>query len=410
MFQFSFGEMPSRSLVGRVSRVDDLGPGAYGRTSIEVDCVDTQHDAPAIIKQINDGIDTQAFAVLRILTTKRRFKAMVGFAPAKGTWLHLRVGPTDLASRPIVFHSQLRDSGYTEQGRGSLLECDRLFSDLEGEPGPTPLGAAVPNYIGFGRAVEAASSFPSEAITSRSAIEVLLGHCNAVDHIIVRDVGQANFVTLFDAFGKAIAHFDVGWPLSFNGKTAPANFILQADDAPVLLSHWDFDHVHGFYRFPHLQESTWIAPVQKLGPGKARIARLLAGKNRLLGWSGGSVVAGELRLLDCSGTNQSNDIGHALSVKMSDGSMVLCAGDASYSAITESLDYDFLVVTHHGARFNGLVPLPLSTNSLAVVSVGKDNVYQHPNPDAIDKHRRAGWQVQFTSGVSGIVRNDRRIG
>jgi hypothetical protein len=45
----------------------------------------------------------------------------------EGDWVQLSIAPKDTRPRPIVFHSQLRANGYTEQSRGSLFAVEVLF-------------------------------------------------------------------------------------------------------------------------------------------------------------------------------------------------------------------------------------------------------------------------------------------
>jgi competence protein ComEC len=259
--------------------------------------------------------------------------------------------------------------------------------------------------------VAAASTFPLTAIASRGQVVALLAQISKIEHLIVHDVGQANFVTL----GKrknTVAHFDVGWPISFNGRTAPSVNSISANLAPIILSHWDFDHLLGFYRFPFTRDNIWLAPVQALGPGQARVAYQLADKKRLLGWSGGTLTVGQTTLFDCNGPQDSNDSGLSLMVMLSSGKRVLLVGDASYSSVpvSGSDKFDFLVVTHHGAIFSGVVPRPARHRASGIISVGGGNVYKHPRDDAVLRHTTGGWTVSATATIYQPSRGDRILG
>ena len=100
--------------------------------------------------------------------------------------------------------------------------------------------------------------------------------------VLVRDVGQASFVTLVDNQGREFVHFDVGAPTSFNKHTFPKPFAHTiCADAIVILSHWDWDHLHGAHLWPDLLKCNWIVPNQIVGPGAARLALQL--KNSEIG-------------------------------------------------------------------------------------------------------------------------------
>jgi beta-lactamase superfamily II metal-dependent hydrolase len=404
-------ECPRRILIGRIVRAERIGPHPYGRVSYEIDCIDGGVDASELENAINDHESFGPFAALRVLTTPNRFADLTGAEPQEGDWLQLRIAPRDGIPRPIVFHSQLRFNGYSEQSRGSLFEAEVLFSDKETGPLPRSLGAAASSTT-LAHAVAAASAFPLTAIATRSDVMTLLNHISEVELLIVRDVGQGSFVTLVDQKKHALAHFDVGWPISFNGRTAPALHTISADSAPIILSHWDFDHLLAFYRFPHTRENQWLGPVQNLGPGQAKVAQHLATKKRLLGWSGGTLAVGAMVLFDCNGPHASNDSGLALMVSLLNGKRCLLVGDAAYDSVPTfgSNSFDFLVVTHHGASFSGPVPLPANNSACGVISVGRGNVYKHPRDDAILRHTNGGWTVCMTAGTDQTARGDRILG
>lgn len=106
----------------------------------------------------------------------------------------------------------------------------------------------------------------------------------------MRDVGQASFASFLNARGKVLGHFDAGWPISYNARTAPAAAPAITDTAPVILSHWDWDHLHGYYRYKALQSVQWLTPVQTMGPGASKTATQLHAKGLLIGYSGAAVL------------------------------------------------------------------------------------------------------------------------
>jgi hypothetical protein len=261
------------------------------------------------------------------------------------------------------------------------------------------------------RSVAAAVTFPITAVASRRQVTTFLGQISTINHLNVRDVGQANFVTLSDERDDEIVHFDAGWPISFNGRTAPRGKSILANSSPVILSHWDFDHLLGFYRFPFLRDNVWLAPVQPLGPGKARIAYQLADRKRLLGWSGGTLSVGTITLYDCNGPQGLNDTGFSLMIVLKSGKRALLVGDASYDSVpTSSMDrFDFLVLTHHGALFTGAAPRARREAS-GIISVGHGNVYKHPRDEAVALHATSGWTISATAAIFEPRRGDRLVG
>lgn len=404
-------EFPERALVGKVVRVERIGPRPYGRVSYEIDCIDGNVSPSEVSGVLSETESFRSFAVLRVLTTPRRLVDLFGVEFREGDWLRLDVRPADGIHRPIVFHSQLRPNGYTEQSRGSLFEASFLFSDKDAGPPPRSLGAAASSAIATARSVASAVSFPAAAMGDQKQVADLLSKVSGVHCVNVRDVGQASFVSLLDEDGIPIVHFDVGWPISFNGKTAPVGKNIPGDSAPIILSHWDYDHLLGCYQFPFLCDNIWLAPVQSLGPGQARIASQLSDRKRLIGWSGGTVSVGGVTLLKCSGAHDLNDTGFSLKVSLESGGRALLVGDASYNAVplVVSDRFEILVVTHHGARFTGTVPTAARIGACGVISVGEGNVYRHPRFDAVREHLLAGWCVCATAGIYGAPRGDRLL-
>jgi beta-lactamase superfamily II metal-dependent hydrolase len=405
-------EFPSRKLVGRVVRVERIGDPPYGRVSYEIDCIDGDVPSSKLVSALYENESLKLFAALRLLTTPHRLSDLIGVEFQEGDWVQLNIAPRDGRPRPIVFHSQLRANGYTEQSRGSLFGADVLFSDKDTGLRPRSLGAAASSTTSAAVTVAAASTFPLTAIATRRQVVALLAQLSTVEHLIVHDVGQANFVTLVGEKNDALAHFDAGWPISFNGRTAPNVNSISANAAPIILSHWDFDHLLGFYRFPFTRDSIWLTPVQALGPGQARVACQLADKKRLLGWSGGTLTVGKTTLFDCNGPQGSNDSGLSLEVVLSSGKRVLLVGDASYGSVpTSSSDrFDFLIVTHHGALFSGAVPRAAGRRASGVISVGEGNVYKHPRDEAVLRHTNGGWTVSATAAIYQPRRGDRILG
>lgn len=400
-------ELPSRRLLGRVVRVEKVDGRPEGKTSYEVDAIDVLNRT--LGNELADA-PVAAFALLRIVTTPRCFFDMAGVEPKVGDWLVLVTALRDKvpggAARLPAWQAQLGEAGYTQQSRGYVVGAGIVISD--GDPEPRSLGAmAAPTWMQ--RRARIMSQFPRGAVASSAAVTRTLASIQGIARVLVRDVGQANFCSLTDASGKSLVHFDAGWPVSFNGKSVPIQPLAPLGDAPVILSHWDWDHLHGYHRFPSLRQRRWIAPVQRLGPGAARVADELSRAGQLQGLQASvSLPWGDLELCVGAGDNL-NQTGLALRVELGGGRSVLMVGDADYDnapSLMAAAPYDGLVVTHHGANFDGNVPSSVAHGNKAVISCGRPNTYRHPRKAAIARHTRS-WQVERTDSVGRVPRGDR---
>lgn len=194
----------------------------------------------------------------------------------------------------------------------------------------------------------------------------------------------------------------------FNSETGPSSPPI-CQKAPVILSHWDWAHLSGFYRFNNLQDAKWVVPEQHLGFGASRVATRLDEKGLLMGFNGPPVTAGCFTLGVCAGpTGIKNHTGLALRValpsKMIGGvdsgpRAALLTGDADYDHVPAALTISplhALLVTHHGANFGGSVPAGPGGSGRAIVSVGRGNRYKHPKPDALRRHSARNWRYQMT--------------
>ena len=411
-FEYS-GEFPRRKMFARLSRIDQLGDGRRARVSYEFDAVDAALSPEGVTDAIQTPENTEPFALLRIVTTQNKFGSVTGIdAPQVGQWYHFSLAPRKEASGPIVFHAQLVAGGYNALSRGVLAEGEMLFSEEERRPPPQPLGASTTSTYAEAFQVSQKCGFPLAAVVTTNEIKSLISPLPAPAYIVVRDVGQASFCTIYNETNEAIFHYDAGWPLVFNGRTAPKKFELPFGKHPIILSHWDFDHLLSFYRFPMVRDCKWITPIQKLGPGAKKIASVLASKGNLLGWNGNSLISRYIEMYRCTGApNDANGSGIAVILRLKSQKVALLVGDANYEQVPAKAGtkFDALAVTHHGALFEGYVPSPVHPGSKCVVSVGRANVYQHPKEEALRKHRKVRWNVQRTSGTLLYPRGDRKL-
>ena len=297
----------------------------------------------------------------------------------------------------------------------------RRLNSPDGDFGPRP------RYRSLGAAVAQRTILPSTLAavcatlprpSASSAISAVLRAVPRATSVLVRDVGQANFSSLCDQNGRAILHYDVGFPIAFNKHTFPHAFPIDATEKPpIVLSHWDWDHLHGAFHLPHLLDCIWIVPDQLIGPGATRLARILAARGKLLvrpHKARKRFIFGEIDS-NIGVVNNINNTGLSILVKLTNGRTVLLTGDADYAYLGHFSTpiVDHLIATHHGAYFDPIlnsVPTPTSALSKLVISCGTGNVYRHPHPEALVTHNNAGWTTQIrTSGQKGFAQRGDKI-
>lgn len=405
------------SLIARLVRSEplineQLVLPAANRVSFEFDALDARMTAEEALATISDRADRSRLALLKVLTTSDHFRYLTNVEEVRdGQWYRITLLPREKRSGPFAWASSLGDAGYEENVPLVLNEIRFLFS--EGESPLAPVGAAVGTERALAQAIANACRFPESAVGKSGAAKILLGGLSAPHEIIVRDVGQASFSSAVDRSGKELFHLDAGWPISYNKKTVSVRPKLKVSDAPVILSHWDWDHLHGYHAIDGLSGGTWIAPVQRLGPGAKLVAEKLAAESRLFGVSSANVSAGPLRLGRCKGkAGNLNQTGLCVQTTLQSGKMILFMGDADYDLVRPKLSAkpDHIVATHHGAKFAGRVVSPNRGGGCCVVSVGKGNGYGHPSEAAVESHSNAGWSMSFTSERNGTPRGSRRLG
>ncbi|RWY64945.1 hypothetical protein EHI46_32185 [Rhizobium leguminosarum] len=405
------------SLIARLVRSeaitnDDLVLPKANRVAFEFDSIDARMSADEALATIADRADRSRLAVLKILTTAENFRHLADVREASdGQWYRIDLLPREKRSGPFAWASSLGGAGYEEIVPLVLDEIRYLFS--EGDSPLSPVGAAVGNERALAQAIAEACKFPESAIGKSRIASNLLSGTNPPHKIVVRDVGQASFCSAIDEHGNELFHLDAGWPISYNKKTTFIKPELKVPDAPVILSHWDWDHLHGYHAIAGLADGTWLVPVQRLGPGAKLVAEKLATNNRLLGVSSANVSAGPLQLGRCKGkAGNLNQTGLCVQTALQSGKTVLFMGDADYDLVRPRLTAlpDFIVATHHGAKFTGSVVLPNGGSGQCVVSVGKGNGYGHPSNLAIANHSSAGWLIEYTCDWGWVPRGNRYLG
>lgn len=410
---FDDGPFPTRTMIARVYRQDPLEDGASPLVSVELDGIDediVDEDLSAFFLN-RDKVDP--FGLLRVEVPKNL--EIDGRPLEPGGWFRLTLFEENGDRRMRAEHAQLTQGGYTIRSKGYVGDIEWVGED--GDPPLHSVGASVAKRKKRAQKAVNNGVFPQDAILCVSGLFVC-ARPRQPSKVQVRDVGQAGFVTLRDARDRPVLHFDAGWPVSFNGHTAPATTTVTNLWAPVVLSHWDWDHLHGYYVFPSLQDEMWFTPVQTLGPGASRVAAQLHSRRLLFGVTGGPVTFGAGgwgRLAVCAGpAGNKNQTGLALEarVRAKDGTedWVLMTGDADYQHAAAALRtrnvYSGLVVAHHGATFGGPVPSPTGA-ARAAVSYGGGNTYGHPSATALTAH--AAWSLERTAAYGSVSRGCRYL-
>lgn len=403
-------------MIARVYRVDEVGEGEAPRLSVELDGIDVEALDGDLTTLFLDRSDVGPFGLLRLELDPGEVKTVLGAAPVEGRWFSLTLFGEGGLRRAQAEHAQLAERGYVSGSRGYVGDVEFLADDKDHPL--EPLSASVsPRRRRAQKAING-GVFPTGALMLVVWGRHFWWTAPPPRQVRVRDVGQAGFITLIGRGGRPMLHFDAGWPVSFNGHTAPPSSAVRKLDAPVLLSHWDWDHLHGYYVFPTLQTQEWLVPVQRLGPGASRVAAQLHARSCLFGLPGGGLTLGAGswgRIATCGGpAGNKNQTGLAMDVDVAGRrgvirDQVLMTGDADYQHAVAALGgatYSGLVITHHGAKFSGPVP-PAHGGARAVVSYGENNTYRHPDPGMVSAH--AGWSIERTAAHGFHRRGSRTL-
>ena len=236
--------------------------------------------------------------------------------------------------------------------------------------------------------------------------------------VAVYEVGQGNLNAICNLRNTPMLYFDLGGGALRNYHTYAVPLRMCFSGAqPVILSHWDMDHIETARRDIVLNgatsiflKSAWLVPNQNLSPAYRKFAATLHAAGKLYKWPNGlprlNFTFGTI--IKCTGPGK-NHSGLALELDLRDpgGSdkKILLPADAAYTHIPGAAGtaYDGLVATHHGAEFpvgNGPVP-SANPNGIICYSFGTANSYLHPRKPSIDAHNAGGWILRLdTTGGS----------
>jgi len=424
------------SFVGRIESVE-LHPDSPRRLhSIIIDTV----DALVSFDQVDLPFEEwkrENLALLRIVTTAKKFAKLAGIGDPNdenghenlvGRWMELQLVPRGKLSGPRAQVCRLSERGYERLELFTVSEITDFGFDPEE---PKSIGAAANSSKVLAARLkhrrQRKGIVASTTASWHDCVRLYRRVAHATIHnVIVHDVGHASFLSAIDSTGAPIFHFDYGWPIPWNWKTYPPTTPLGPYADIVVLSHWDSDHYAGFHRWPTVRNAFWIVPDQEVGPNAEFVVESLMTAGRLIMSSlppNKNFSVGGITLIGCDSSvvngksKKINNSGLAISISLKSKRNVLLPGDADYKAISNFLypAPDFLVVSHHGAKVEGSVPLAPTGCCRAVVSLGLQNCYKHPSIQSMNDHSAAGWPLEFTSelpnGVYGrqAARGDRRI-
>lgn len=229
--------------------------------------------------------------------------------------------------------------------------------------------------------------------------------------VVCASVGQGNCVALCGEDSVPIAYFDVGAGCYRNAHTRPSQLgVCLANEAPVVLSHWDADHWYGAVLEPRLVARTWLTPSQRIGPAAAELTRRIRSNGNLIVWPAG---AAELNaagvVVRCSGRGRNNSgLAWIVWPVGSDGKVerfVLLPGDCDYRRIPSELlrNLSAVVAAHHGAHVASIADLQPGGRAQVCYSYGAGNSYVHPHGRAVERYHVGGWHRRFDTPLGNVA-------
>ncbi|MBS1586708.1 MAG: hypothetical protein JSS82_14325 [Bacteroidetes bacterium] len=227
-----------------------------------------------------------------------------------------------------------------------------------------------------------------------------------IDHVNVYDVGQGNCNGLVDQNNVVKAYFDLGGGCNANKFTYPVNIkACFCQNPPVILSHWDQDHIELALNEPYSWTLKWLVPKQKLSNTAYHLANRLIKNGNLICWNSTIVSPYNFQgnfISKCTGSiNNKNNSGLALFVEYQPLEYVLLPGDARFGAIPFITTGRIiaLVASHHGANgsVTGKKHLPpiAAGHKMIAYSYGQigstKNTHGHSHSGAEIKYSNRGW-------------------
>ncbi|UVM53893.1 hypothetical protein LOY37_16125 [Pseudomonas sp. B21-012] len=338
-----------------------------------------------------------------------------------------------LRPAPAWICFNLNDSGAPAEG------VEATFVGLAGEREEAPLRLTLSDMRWASPQLQSLALLTGLSVRKQRILDVLeqaAAKAGPSRWTVAYDVGQGNANALVDEGGHPRLFYDLGWPTSFNARTRPANrpALLAGDrccshdslPAPVVLSHWDFDHwafavANTSYNFgkkaahitfdPLALQRYWIVPRPPtryrgvgLGPTHLRfisqLGQRLVWPNRLrrVAFSAGVIT----RTDPVTDPYDRNNQGLAWFVmeNQSAQTAILLPGDIEYAKLhwpASAPDLLSLVASHHGGRAGAPPMAAIPAASHLTLSLGAGNVHRHPSAAALRNHSLCGWPTPLST-------------
>jgi beta-lactamase superfamily II metal-dependent hydrolase len=232
------------------------------------------------------------------------------------------------------------------------------------------------------------------------------------DRVSIYNVGQGNLNALCDRDNVPLIYYDMGGGFGANQSTYINTLkICTTYNPPVILSHWDLDHIETALRSNQSHSLSWYVPNQSLGITHFILAYRLSLLGNLF-LLNNSLNFRSFSILQCNGRAK-NDSGLAIYINKN-YQKILLSGDSNYRRIPlpNGLLLDGLVATHHGSQRglthyrNNVIPLANNNNMLAF-SYGIHNTYGHHPNNVINLYQQRGWALphpnNYLETISGNI-------
>lgn len=407
-------------LYGRIDQSNVSPLGEFESDNVVLDCFSATRRILAGTKphpeDSEESLD-EHYAVLAFSVHRDAWRHALGQAaePADDRWFKLTLKAGSGNGHPVV----LAGSGDASEPELKLIAASVASEDMQQK-----LNIIVGStFNGPGASVARIVQVIAQAIEGATFLDTS-----------VVDVGQGSLAALHPPGGQPALFFDLGWPTMFHAASAPKlKPQLSNDGAPVVLSHWDWDHwalaidkagwskKRGCWSITWNNlalDRPWLVPGSgskwgdvKLGPIHWRLALALSRRKQLFRWPASSptLAWNLLTIYRATGGAKKDRNQHGLAMVIDNAAKsarrskprraVLLPGDADYinlPCIHAGHDYLFcgLAATHHGARFTAAGMPKASAPAWLAYSVGQPNHYGHPKERSQHRYIRAGWNYQ----------------
>lgn len=202
----------------------------------------------------------------------------------------------------------------------------------------------------------------------------------------VHNVGQAQAVSVSKINEIPFMYFDYGLPYGKNAKTKPFSVNLEVGPyTSIIISHLHKDHWNGITKYSDAYNCDWYIPKQKR---KVTISKIIADiiLNGKQVYEIHSTYNDIKMVVTCDNQYGSTIHQSGLTCRLnSTNKNILIMGDQNYdcvSDLTQFVDIDILVATHHGGIYSAKKHncIPHNTkDGIVIYSYGVNNSYSHPS-------------------------------